>query len=105
MDRAAVDRRLAQRATARATGDWALSDKIRRELSGDGINVVDSPNGQIADGGTEHELRMARSALVSCRAERDRLQRELETLRKREAYDHERIVALQKELLALKHGH
>jgi cysteinyl-tRNA synthetase len=38
--------RLAARAKAREAGDWAASDRLRHELAGLGVTVIDTPQGQ-----------------------------------------------------------
>ena len=42
-----VEKKLKQRLEARTAGNYALSDQIRSELAAKGIQVQDTPDGQI----------------------------------------------------------
>ena len=87
MTRQEIDELLCQRSEAKRTGNYHLADILRGNLAKHGITITDAPDGQIANGGTEYELRQALSALEQCkryiktledRAEVDRKSRAIE---------------------------
>ena len=87
MTRQEIDELLSQRSEAKRTGNYHLADILRGNLAKNGVTITDTPDGQVANGGTEYELRQALSALEQCkqhiktledRAEVDRKSRAIE---------------------------
>ena len=87
MNRQEIDELLAERAQAKRERMFITADELRYQAALRGITITDTPDGQVANGGTEHELRQALSALEQCkrniktledRAEVDRKSRAIE---------------------------
>jgi len=87
MTRQEIDALLSQRSEAKRMGDYHLADILRGHLAKHGVTITDTPDGQVANGGTEYELRQALSSLEQCkqhiktledRAEVDRKSRAIE---------------------------
>ena len=109
MTRQEIDELLARRAVARLNGLWVASDKLRDDLIDLGVRVIDTPDGQIAEGGgTEYELRIRDKQISWLHDEVKHLAEKwastVKLYTERERVAHERITAQQDELLRLKYG-
>ena len=104
-----IDRLLAGRAEARAKGLWVVADCYRDDLIDMGVRVIDTPDGQVAEGGgTEYELRIRDKQISWLHDEVKHLAEKwastVKLYTERERVAHERITAQQDELLRLKYG-
>ena len=87
MTRQEIDALLSQRSEAKRKCLFLLADAIRDQLARYGVSVTDTPDGQIANGGTEYELRQALGALEQCKQRIKTLEDRAEVDRKSRAID------------------
>lgn len=85
-----IDKLLVARAAARAAKDWIESDRLRDALKAAGVQVIDRGDDQLADAGTEFELRFARNQLALAQNKISSLLAEVAWLREQAYAGHRR---------------
>ena len=99
-----IDDLLDQRQQARDDGDYELSDKLREDLKALGVKVVDTKEGQVANGGTEYSQRDQGNTIHMLMVRIGSLERHVRILEQREHEYNFKLAKVIKENLKLKHG-